>query len=662
MINKSKYQQFFELLKKLDWSLIDERAICRSDFLSPESASLLLSNKKLRYRILVALEDDKDSFDKLLKELAKKSPSLYQDIQWIKVKIDSTIDNDKLDNFLNQIVHILNSNVRKQMIQELYKDSFNRWFEFFYNLVYALWCADFSEKICKIFWSDNLDADHLHLVLIFKDEFFKCAISFMQSEENKDMYEKFIKFVANKNWDSDSIDLKTMHLNLNWAWIPELAPDIEKFTEQAIKHWDFMTLVKLFKKISWEVFWDDYEAFFTNGTRLSYALLESRFWKMFPNSHVIMNSFEYLPMYYLSDESKRHVVDIKSKFWDTINDINFTEEELMDAMFTKARGLNIYNYANTPIPLLISSEPRIWWRPPLDIDKITELVKKENEKIWYKKYHLWIDASQEARTFNWPDIVFYSKRFWWTNWWITIVNKETYPDHSQKDETEDIREAFRIRSWFDSKFISRCIWSLMTYQWRVLHTISDLTKLPNLWRFKWKWTFLKEQIQETEEFINASWIWKYFTIFHGESNNEKDFKVQKLIRLVPTEKWKAFLKEKKLTLNEIERRFSKKNVDSQTFSLVENDRFYKLINLANEEPFNRMRFIEKVLRFQDRFKDHIVVTLLPADLEKLSDSDLIKNFYASVEKHEYFRLFFNVSHPKRFLVEFFRRFKELLDE
>jgi hypothetical protein len=80
--------------------------------------------------------------------------------------------------------------------------------------------------------------------------------------------------------------------------------------------------------------------------------------------------------------------------------------------------------------------------------------------------------------------------------------------------------------------------------------------------------------------------------------------------------------------------------------LKEKDKFSRLIYLANEKPFNRNRFIEKALRFQDRFKDHIVVTLLPADPDNYTDEELLLNFFASVEKHEYFRLFFNVSHPR----------------
>ncbi len=578
----------------------------------------------------------------------------------IMTKVDDYrygIDSDRLQVQLRSMLD-MDEPTRRGEMRKLFQEALDTDHEIFYRLVQTLGEIDIFNLTVESKTADSLSGDDLLLPLELDYELYTELI---QTAKAHPSFKAWMAFLSEKTEGKKPMQQGQQELKLNGAALPEIFPKIDHYVESAMKYLGgrscdkgkkFMLMLEAFKKISEEVFGKDMEAFCAVATTRNLTSLVSRFWSAFPHAELIAEPYEYLPMWYaVSDATKRHMIDI--------DNLNFNEEHLTVELLRKGETIRQKRKAESvpekdPIVLLISTQMRIGAKL-LDPKKIMQWVDAENEFLGFQQYHVWFDASQDSRIVADGDLVFYSKRFAGSGGGMVLANKATYPE----DDGHDIRESFRLRSSYDVSIIPRLTASLHLTSRKVGHHVANLAQTPGLWYFQGKGTFVAGEVEKARSSLSQSPIVKdLFTLEHQMPSDAKQWKVDAVMRIIPTDKALKMLDMKKLS-QDLHQRFS---VDFSCFNLQEHEggggmSFSELTEACDAEPFNRESFIAKVEAFQFYYQSWIVKSLLPS--EGREDADVVRAYFRqAVKEHSYFRIFTTALDKPDTLREFIKRLEQ----
>jgi hypothetical protein len=226
---------------------------------------------------------------------------------------------------------------------------------------------------------------------------------------------------------------------------------------QFIKNELWKHLNDLFNFMASKIFPDKYKAFPTKGTLSSFESIAG-FLNNNTNIYWVIGTLgEYQPMLSILPRDRVFKANLKNPFCsidDIIEQIKNGIQHFMAKKYSK-------------IIVLLSSSLRIGGIY-LNIDTISESLSDLR-----KNFELWIDSSQDNRTFETPDIIWFSKWHVETGGGIVLVSK-TYKDVK-------LLEQFQMRSGFDPKYIAKACASLQFYETGVPFSFIELNSKVDQW-------------------------------------------------------------------------------------------------------------------------------------------------------------------------------------
>ncbi len=414
----------------------------------------------------------------------------------------------------------------------------------------------------------------------------------------------------------------------------------------------FSVLTSLFEETARQVFGAQLSAFYTQGTLTSFQKWVLRFWQVYPEARCISTPLEYMPMYYNLPRRFRHMVDLP--------DLYFREEDLTAAFFAKGdalnRGLTESEKRNRPICLLVSSEPRCGGKR-LDMNKISDLVAQQNAALGYRQYHLWTDASQDFRTLRKTDVLWYSKRHAGTGGGMILVNNQTY----DLDNSE-LREAVRVRSGYDIRYIIRLIASLLSMKSRMLYGLTQRINQVGEAEPGTKPVSLRGEINAAVRAFNRNPALQqnFRLIVNEEKPPFENGEMHAILRLELSEQGRD-----RIDLFTLEQALQAERVTIGHFSLDHCNGsgsvgYDDVVAAYNAEPFDLRHFVDVVEQFQHEYQDYLVRTLIPVD-NRENREWVRSHFYRAVLQHEYYRIFISVAHPPGTLRRFIQHLERAVD-
>ena len=632
----------------------------------------LTAQHALKQRALEAVRNPLATVFQMAQRIHAKARDAVAEVKETKLYIGHGIDRLATLNWLQSVI-FLPEPQRREAFRQLFQEALDQDFEKMYNLIKVLGGTDILQIAEKHRGTNPFTEEDMLLPLQIDHELFTEAVQTAQKHPKFKEWMEFVEAKAAKQNGQNPDELD--ELNLDGAALPEMFPKIAEYEDRIDRHVkgrggkkgnSFGTLTRTFKHMSQRLYGEDAvaslepedqsskEAFYGVGTLPTFKSLVLRFWDEdhYPNAHLIASPYEYFPMYYQVSKSKRHLADVP-------NGLVFTENELVEAMLKKGREIMVKredgpDAETDPIILLISSQLRIGGKM-LDTAKIAALVEAENATIGYKQYDIWFDASQDSRVIKQGDIVLHSKRHGGTGGGMVIASAETYPE-----DAADIREAFRTRSGYNSRYIPRMIASMFSIDKKIGHSFSSLIdpKTSSLWYYKGGGGFLQAEINRAQEVLQASPDLKeLFTMTASLPDADSgQWRIDTIARLELTEEGQK----RGIDMKRLRGDLAELNVSLTYFNLEHCDTnhgrpgFKKLMRFFNTEPFDLASFIKAVETFQKFYSQEMVMSLLPQ--ENREDPEYVREYFQkAVAQHDYFRIFVTAIDRKDTIKDFIKR-------